>query len=134
MGGARIDRITYGGVVIVLHLYLFVQCLKLILGTLIKNCNFVTFYEFLIHLGMHHTGSGRNIGGGSKAMAMTMTTTMRVTVTVAMTITMTGDDDDNDSSGGRRATAATDSMVWGRRQAAGGSRNENKAEMETMWV
>jgi hypothetical protein len=31
------------------------QCPDFILGTLIKTHNFVTFYKFLIHLGMHHT-------------------------------------------------------------------------------
>ncbi len=46
---------TYERVVIVLHLYSLKQCLNPVLWTLIKTCNFVTFYEFLIHLGMHHT-------------------------------------------------------------------------------
>ncbi len=31
------------------------QCPNLILGTLIKTCNFVTFYWVLSHLCMHHT-------------------------------------------------------------------------------
>ncbi len=39
----------------VLHLYLFEQCLNLVFGTPIKTCNFVTFYKFLSHLGVHHT-------------------------------------------------------------------------------
>jgi hypothetical protein len=55
LGGGHTGRITYGGVVILLHLYLLEQCPKLILGTLIRTRNFVTFYEFLIHLGVHHT-------------------------------------------------------------------------------
>ncbi len=46
---------TYARVVIVLHLYLLEQCLNPVLWTSNKTCNFVTFYEFLIHLGMHHT-------------------------------------------------------------------------------
>jgi hypothetical protein len=54
-GGGLTDIITYGGVVVVLHLYLLEQCPELILGTLIKTCNFVTFYKFWSHLGMHHT-------------------------------------------------------------------------------
>jgi hypothetical protein len=37
-------------------LYLLEQCLNPVLRTLIKTCNFVTFYKFLIHLGVHHTG------------------------------------------------------------------------------
>ncbi len=59
---------------------------------------------------------------------------MMATVTVAMTMTMTGNDNDDDGSGSRRATAAADGMVWGRRQAAGGGKHGNKAEMGTMWV
>jgi hypothetical protein len=62
-------------VVIVVQLYLLEQCLKLILGTLIKTCNFVTFYEFLIHLGMHHTSRGNgdsdSIGKATKTMVAT---------------------------------------------------------------
>ncbi len=38
-----------------MRLYLLELGLKFILGTLIKTHNFVTFYEFLSHLGMHHT-------------------------------------------------------------------------------
>ncbi len=41
--------------VIVLCLYLLEQCLNPVLRTSIKTRNFVTFYEFLIHRGMHHT-------------------------------------------------------------------------------
>ncbi len=46
---------TYARVVIVLHLYLLEQCLNPVLWTSIIARNFVTFYKFLIHLGMHHT-------------------------------------------------------------------------------
>ena len=46
---------TYARVVIVLHLYLLEQCLDPVFWTSIKTCNFVIFYEFSIHLGMHHT-------------------------------------------------------------------------------
>ncbi len=46
---------THARVVIVLRLYLLEQCLDPVFRTLIKTHNFVTFYEFLIHLGMHHT-------------------------------------------------------------------------------
>ena len=53
--GCLIDRITYGGVVIVLHLYSLELYPELILGTLIKTCNFVSFSKFLSHLGMQHT-------------------------------------------------------------------------------
>ncbi len=58
-----------------MRLYSFEQCLKLILGTLIKTRNFVTFYEFLIHLGMHHASRGNgdsdSSGEGTKTMAAT---------------------------------------------------------------
>ncbi len=61
--------------VIVLRLYSLEQCLKLILGTSIKTCNIVTFYKFLIHLGMHHTSRGNgdsdNSGEVTKTMAVT---------------------------------------------------------------
>jgi hypothetical protein len=50
-----IDKITYGGVVVVLHLYLLEQCPELPLGTLIKTCNFIPLYKLLSHLCMHHT-------------------------------------------------------------------------------
>ncbi len=40
---------------IVLHLYLLDQCLDPMCRTSIKICNFVTFYKFLIYLGVHHT-------------------------------------------------------------------------------
>jgi hypothetical protein len=45
----------YARVVVVLHFYSLEQCPSPVLRTSIKTCNFVTFYEFLIHLGMHHT-------------------------------------------------------------------------------
>jgi hypothetical protein len=45
----------HGRVVIVLHLYLLEPSLNPILRILVKTCNVVTFYEFLIHLGVHHT-------------------------------------------------------------------------------
>ncbi len=38
-----------------MRLYSLKQCPVLLLGTSIKTRNFVTFYEFLSHLGMHHT-------------------------------------------------------------------------------
>ncbi len=46
---------TYARVVILLHLYLLEQCLDTVFWTSIKTRNFVTFYKFLIYLGMHHT-------------------------------------------------------------------------------
>jgi hypothetical protein len=46
---------TYARVIILLHLSLLEQCLNRVLRTSIKTCNFVTFYKFLINLGMHHT-------------------------------------------------------------------------------
>jgi hypothetical protein len=46
---------TYARVVILLRLYLLEQCLNPVLRTSIKTRNFVTIYEFLIHLGVHHT-------------------------------------------------------------------------------
>jgi hypothetical protein len=46
---------TYARVVILLCLYSLEQCLNPVLWTSIKTCNFVTFYEFSIHLGLHHT-------------------------------------------------------------------------------
>jgi hypothetical protein len=46
---------TYARVVIVLRVYSLEQCLNPVLRTSIKTCNFVTFYKFLIHLGMNHT-------------------------------------------------------------------------------
>jgi hypothetical protein len=77
--GGLTDRITYGGVVIVLHLYLLEQCLMLILGTSIKTCNFVTFYKFLIHLGMHHTSRGNgDINSSGEATKTTSATAMVV--------------------------------------------------------
>jgi hypothetical protein len=45
-----------------------------------------------------------------------------------------GNDNKDDGSSGQRATAATDGIVWGRCQAAGGGGNRNKAEMGIMWV
>ncbi len=70
-------------------------------------------------------GSGRNVGGGGDGNGDNNG----------------GDDDgngdsgdDNDNDGPWRTTAAADGMVWGRRQAAGGGKNGNKAEMGTMWV
>ncbi len=53
--GGMPERMTYARVVIVLHLYLLEQCLNPVLRTSIKSCNFVIFYKFLIHLGVHHT-------------------------------------------------------------------------------
>jgi hypothetical protein len=50
-------KMTYARVIIILRLYLLEQCLNPVLRTSIKTCNFVTFYMFLIHLGMHHTSS-----------------------------------------------------------------------------
>jgi hypothetical protein len=46
---------TYVRVAVVLHLYSLEQCLNPVLRTSIKTCNFVNFYKFLIHLGVHHT-------------------------------------------------------------------------------
>ena len=42
-----------------------------------------------------------------------------------------GNGNDNDNSSGRQVMGH---QVWGRRQAAEGGGNENKAEMGTMWV
>ncbi len=46
---------TYERVVIALCLYSLEQCLNPVFLTSIKTHNFVTFYEFLIHVGVHHT-------------------------------------------------------------------------------
>jgi hypothetical protein len=46
---------TYERVVIALRLYLLEQCLNPVFLTSIKTRNFVTFYKFLIHVGVHHT-------------------------------------------------------------------------------
>ncbi len=46
---------TYARVVIVLRLYLLEQCLNPVLRISIQTRKFVTFYKFVIHLGMHHT-------------------------------------------------------------------------------
>ncbi len=51
------DRIQYGGLVGVLRLYSLEQCLDPMFWSSIKTRNFVTFYEFLIHVGMHHTSN-----------------------------------------------------------------------------
>ncbi len=40
--------------VILLRLYLLEQCLDPVFRSSIKTLNFVTFEEFLIHVGMHH--------------------------------------------------------------------------------
>ncbi len=53
--GGLTDRIAYARVVILLRLCSLEQCPDPVFRSLIKTCNFVTFYEFLIHLGMHHT-------------------------------------------------------------------------------
>ncbi len=53
--GGLTDRMTYARVVIVLRLYLLERCLDPVFRTLIKTCNFIAFYEFLIHLGVHDT-------------------------------------------------------------------------------
>jgi hypothetical protein len=55
IGGGLTDRIAFARVVILLHLCLLDQCLDHVFWSSIKTCNFVTFYEFLIHLGVHHT-------------------------------------------------------------------------------
>jgi hypothetical protein len=49
---------AYARVVILLRLYSFEQCLDPVFRTSIKTRNFVTFYKFLIHLGVHHTMDG----------------------------------------------------------------------------
>jgi hypothetical protein len=49
---------TYERVVIALRLYLSEQCLNPVFLTSIKTHNFVTFYKFLIHVGMHNTNDG----------------------------------------------------------------------------
>jgi hypothetical protein len=53
--GGLIDIIAYARVVILLRLCLLEQCLDPVFWTLIKTRNFVIFYEFLIHVGVHHT-------------------------------------------------------------------------------
>jgi hypothetical protein len=54
---------TYERVVIALCLYLLEQCLNPVFLTSIKTCNFVTFYEFLIRVGVHHTTTaGSSLG------------------------------------------------------------------------
>jgi hypothetical protein len=57
--GGLSDRIAYARVVILLGLCLLEQCLGPVFRSSIKTRNFVTFYEFLIHLGVHHTRSGQ---------------------------------------------------------------------------
>jgi hypothetical protein len=53
--GSLTDRIAYARVVILLHLYSLEQCLDPVFQTSITTHNFVTFYDFLINLGVHHT-------------------------------------------------------------------------------
>jgi hypothetical protein len=55
IGGGLTDRIAYARVVILLGLCSLEQCLDPVFRSSIKTCNFVTFYKFLIHLGVHHT-------------------------------------------------------------------------------
>ncbi len=55
IGGGLIDIIAYAREVILLRLCLLEQCLDPVFWTSIKTHNFVTFYEFLIHIGVHHT-------------------------------------------------------------------------------
>ncbi len=69
MGGLN-ERMTYVKVVIVFHLYLLEQCLNPVLWTSIKTCNFVTFYKFLIHLGMHHTNNSQDVLAALHLMVM----------------------------------------------------------------
>jgi hypothetical protein len=45
------------------------------LGTLIKTRNFVTFYKFLIHLGMHHTSRGNGDSNSSGKATKTLAAT-----------------------------------------------------------
>jgi hypothetical protein len=42
---------------------------------LIKTRNFVTFYKFLIHLGMHHTSRGNGNSNGSGVVTKTTAAT-----------------------------------------------------------
>jgi hypothetical protein len=65
---------TYARVVIVLHLYLLEQCLDPVFWTLVKTCNFVTFYKFLIHLGVHHTTRISGKTNNSSATVAELTT------------------------------------------------------------
>jgi hypothetical protein len=44
----------YGGVVVVMHFYVGTVS-RAQLWTSIKTLNFVTFYKFLPHIGLHHT-------------------------------------------------------------------------------
>jgi hypothetical protein len=55
--GGLTDIIAYARVVILLRLCLLEQCLDPVFRLSNKTCNFVTFYEFLIHLGVHHTNN-----------------------------------------------------------------------------
>ncbi len=71
--GGLIDIIAYARAVILLRLCLLERCLDPVFRTSIKTCNFVTFYIFLIHVGMHHTShdagrcGGHNMGGRDAA-------------------------------------------------------------------
>ncbi len=53
--GGLTDIIAYARVVILLRLCLLEQCWDPVFRTSIKTGNFVSFYEFLIHVGVHHT-------------------------------------------------------------------------------
>jgi hypothetical protein len=57
IGGGLIDIIACARVVILLRLCLLEQCLDPVFRTSIKTRNFVTFYKFLIHVGIHHTST-----------------------------------------------------------------------------
>ncbi len=76
-------------------------------------------------IGLQH--SGRNVGGGGNGNGNNNGNKDDGD-------SDSGNDDNNDSGGGRRATAAAEGMVWGRCQMAGGSGNQNKVEMRTMWI
>jgi hypothetical protein len=53
--GGLTGIIVYARVVILMHLCLLEQCLWPVFWSSVKTLNFVTFEEFLIHVGVHHT-------------------------------------------------------------------------------
>jgi hypothetical protein len=95
---------TYARVVFELCLYFLEQCLNPVLWISIKTCNFVTFYEFLIHLGMHPTTAA----GTTKAVVRQLQAAAATAASVPEQQTpATMNKHDNDDGGGGSGGASS---------------------------